>query len=181
MTGKSNRIRRNRAVYLISGLVVLSLLTFSCKKQTAQYPSNKANLADSTGTALIDYNQELTQQEDKAIMEWISSQSADFKKSESGVWVHIQTATSQPLLANDSSCVISYRVFSTSGEPFFQEENKRVRFGKKDVPTGLEAGLLLLRRGEQATVVVPSYLAYGAQGTDIVPPYTPVIYIVESQ
>jgi FKBP-type peptidyl-prolyl cis-trans isomerase len=38
-----------------------------------------------------------------------------------------------------------------------------------------------MKKGETARFLVPSFLAYGAQGTEIIPPYSPIIYVVESK
>jgi len=46
---------------------------------------------------------------------------------------------------------------------------------------GLQLGIKLMKEGGQAKIIIPSYLAYGEEGssTGIVPPYTTVIYEVE--
>ena len=46
---------------------------------------------------------------------------------------------------------------------------------------GLETGVRRMREGEKAKFIIPSHLAFGSSGssTEIVPPFTTVIYEVE--
>ncbi len=160
--------------------LILIFVTFSCKKPAAQYPSNKTNKPDSTEVFLRDYNQEIIQKEDSAILALVSAQTIRFQKSNSGIWYYIQKSTQNQPLTNDSSALINYKMYSLQGELLYQEENKLIRFGKKETITGLEEALKLMNKGETTRFIVPSYLAFGAQGTDQIPPFTPIVYLVES-
>lgn len=44
---------------------------------------------------------------------------------------------------------------------------------------GFEEGLMLLPKGAKATLILPSSLAYGEQGNQGIPPFTPLIFEVE--
>lgn len=44
---------------------------------------------------------------------------------------------------------------------------------------GFEEGLMLLPKGGKATLILPSILAYGEQGNQGIPPYTPLVFEVE--
>jgi FKBP-type peptidyl-prolyl cis-trans isomerase len=44
---------------------------------------------------------------------------------------------------------------------------------------GFEEGLLLLSKGAKATLIIPSNLAYGEQGNQGIPPFTPLIFELE--
>ena len=59
-----------------------------------------------------------------------------------------------------------------------KEEIKTNKLNKKELPTGLEEGLKLMRKGESARIIIPWYLAYGMQGNEEIPPYTSIIYDV---
>lgn len=161
-------------------LIVFALITFSCKKPTAQYPSNKVIAEDSTKIHLRSYNQKLAQKEDSAIMAFIFNQPVAYKKSDSGIWYFIQKSTQNPLLVSTSTAVFSYKMYTIKGELLFQEDEKTIHFGKKEVIAGLEEGLKMMRKGETAHFIIPSFLGYGAQSVDGIPPYSPLIYIVHS-
>lgn len=44
---------------------------------------------------------------------------------------------------------------------------------------GFEEGLMLLNKGAKATLILPSTLAYGEQGNQGIPPFTPLIFEVD--
>lgn len=44
---------------------------------------------------------------------------------------------------------------------------------------GFDEGLMLLPKGSKATLILPSALAYGEQGSQAIPPYTPLVFEVE--
>ena len=44
---------------------------------------------------------------------------------------------------------------------------------------GFEEALFLLPKGGKATVVLPSSLAYGEQGNQGIPPFTPLVFELE--
>lgn len=44
---------------------------------------------------------------------------------------------------------------------------------------GFEEGLMLLPKGSKATLILPSSLAYGEQGNQGIPPFTPLIFEIE--
>jgi len=51
--------------------------------------------------------------------------------------------------------------------------------GERRVIRGWDEGLMLLNKGAKATFVLPSSLAYGAQGMQEIGPYTPIAFDVE--
>jgi FKBP-type peptidyl-prolyl cis-trans isomerase len=55
----------------------------------------------------------------------------------------------------------------------------RVPVGVKKMIPGWDEGLQLMSKGEKATFVIPSELAYGEQGNQGIPPYTPLVFNLE--
>jgi FKBP-type peptidyl-prolyl cis-trans isomerase len=57
--------------------------------------------------------------------------------------------------------------------------NLELIIGQSDAPSGLQEGLLKMKEGEQAMLIIPSYLAYGVSGDGIcIPPGSSLIYTV---
>ena len=54
-----------------------------------------------------------------------------------------------------------------------------VPVGVKGVIPGWDEGLQLLNKGAKATFVIPSKLAYGEQGYQMIQPFTPLVFDVE--
>ncbi|MDB5024953.1 MAG: FKBP-type peptidylprolyl isomerase [Mucilaginibacter sp.] len=63
--------------------------------------------------------------------------------------------------------------------PGMQYKAIRIPVGVKGVIPGWDEGLLLLNKGAKATFVIPSKLAYGEQGYQIIQPFTPLVFDVE--
>lgn len=63
--------------------------------------------------------------------------------------------------------------------PGLQYKAIRIPVGVKGVIPGWDEGLLLLNKGAKATFVIPSKLAYGEQGYQIIQPFTPLVFDVE--
>lgn len=45
-----------------------------------------------------------------------------------------------------------------------------------NLPLGLQEGLKLLKEGERATLLVPSYLGFSANGSSLIPPFSVLVY-----
>jgi len=63
--------------------------------------------------------------------------------------------------------------------PGLQYKPIRVAVGVHGVIPGWDEGLQLLNKGAKATFVIPSKLAYGEQGFQVIQPYTPLVFDVE--
>jgi FKBP-type peptidyl-prolyl cis-trans isomerase FkpA len=63
--------------------------------------------------------------------------------------------------------------------PMQQYKPIHIPIGVKGVIPGWDEGLMLLNKGAKATFVIPSKLAYGEQGYQVVQPYTPLVFDVE--
>jgi FKBP-type peptidyl-prolyl cis-trans isomerase len=70
-----------------------------------------------------------------------------------------------------------------SGEEIYsskQTGSKEFRIGSGGVESGLEEGMLLLKVGDKARFIIPSYLAHGLSGDqDRIPPKATLIYTVK--
>lgn len=63
--------------------------------------------------------------------------------------------------------------------PMQQYKPVRIAVGIRAVIPGWDEGLMLLNKGAKATFVVPSKLAYGEQGNQMIQPFTPLVFDVE--
>lgn len=63
--------------------------------------------------------------------------------------------------------------------PMMQYKPIPVAVGVRAVIPGWDEGLMLLNKGAKATFIIPSKLAYGEQGNQIIQPFTPLVFEVE--
>jgi FKBP-type peptidyl-prolyl cis-trans isomerase len=67
----------------------------------------------------------------------------------------------------DSRAQIRLQIKLLTGETIYEtpaNEIQEVRIGRRDVVSGLEEALLMMREGDQFQLIVPSHLAYGLMG-----------------
>lgn len=173
-------LKKSCNIFLIGcwGLLVLNLAT-SCKKPSAQYPSNKTVTVDSTKLWIQEYNQALIAKEDSLLLEFVQKQNKPYKKSDVGFWSLLEMSNDvyHPLSV-DSTAIISYEIYDLAENLLEKVENQTVHFGKNEVPAGLEEALKTMHRYQTVRFIIPSYLAYGAHGTEKIPPFTPLMFVV---
>jgi FKBP-type peptidyl-prolyl cis-trans isomerase FkpA len=90
---------------------------------------------------------------------------------------------------NYTAKLTSDKVFETSVKeeaqksktfnPMMPYKPIKIAVGVKAVIPGWDEGLMLLNKGAKATFVIPSKLAYGEQGYQIIQPFTPLVFDVE--
>ena len=84
---------------------------------------------------------------------------------------------------------LSGKVFDTSVKAIAQKsgtfapqrpyEPMKVPVGVQGTIPGFDEALLLFTKGTKATVIIPSKLAYGEQGNQVIPPYMPIMFDIE--
>ena len=156
-------------------LLILGLL-FSCGKKVVQFPANKGNTVDSTEINLRTINETLIQKEDSLLADFVKTTS--LKKAPSGIWYFKEVVTNADSLKKYPTVTFSYVLSILKGKTI-ESGTKTIRFEKKEIPTGLEEGLKLMRKGEKMRLIVPWYLGYGMKGEGNIPPYTSLIYEIK--
>lgn len=108
------------------------------------------------------------------------------EKTDSGVRILKLNTTTGTQLTTGQTAGVVYNGYLASNIKEFHKGQIDVYLGTNSVVKGFEEGLLKLRVGEKAVIVFPSSLGYGTQGiTDSntggfkIPPYAPLIFVVE--
>lgn len=134
------------------------------------------------------------------IKKYIADKNLKPIQTQSGLNYVITQAGSGDKLAVGDTAVIDYtgrmmnakeKVFDTSikavaekvGPPLYDKMRPyqpiKIEVGKKSVIPGWDEGLQLLNKGEKATFIIPSSLAYGEQGYGPIGPFSPLVFDVE--
>lgn len=105
------------------------------------------------------------------------------KKSDKGFYYEVVKSGSGPKAKFSQRVKFNYRsFFMITGEPYDQtygaHEPIITTVGNQLIP-GLREGLQLMQTGSVYRFYLPSELAYGAKGSEGIPPFTPMIYEVE--
>lgn len=138
----------------------------------------------------------LKKAEPEKIKKYIADHKLNGTSTASGLYYQITTPGTgdKPLVGdtievNYTAKLTSDKVFETSVKAVAQKNKTfnpmmtykplRIAVGVKAVIPGWDEGLLLLNKGAKATFVIPSKLAYGEQGYQIIQPFTPLVFEVE--
>jgi len=131
--------------------------------------------------------------EDDIIAEYVEKQNITVKPTASGLYLVKNVSGKGKAIKDGSQVAIHYTgkfldgaVFDSSKEYGMPIE---LTVGVDRFIQGWEEALLLMRGGDQVTVLIPSHLAYGARGIKdprdpsgaayIIPPYTPLVFDLE--
>jgi FKBP-type peptidyl-prolyl cis-trans isomerase FkpA len=92
-----------------------------------------------------------------------------------------------PTPQKGDTCYIHYYAFFTDGTLYDKSENYfndgiwrlSYKHPDSDIIPGLQEGIGQMKKGTRIEMYIPSYLAYGSEGTEGVPPFTTLVYITE--
>lgn len=123
------------------------------------------------------------EEEEKKLQEYFEEHNITPEKRPSGLYyvIHEKKEGYKPL--SGQTVTVNYTGKLMSGTVFDSNEGKEpLKFvlGRGQVILGWDEGIALLRKGEKATLYIPSHLAYGANPpTSKIPPNATLIFDVE--
>ena len=121
--------------------------------------------------------------EKDAINNYLNANStSNFEQQQSGLYyLEVVAGTGRQPVALDTVYVVYTGKF-LNGNVFDTNVGGNQLFfpiGQGEMLTGFEEGIMLMKEGGKATILVPSSLAYGTQGFYTIPGYTALLYDIE--
>ncbi len=133
--------------------------------------------------SLMNVNQTLVERENRQIDNYIQRKGWDMIKTGTGLRYEIYLKTQGTRPQKDMTAQIRFRVNLISGQVVYDSKTdglKSFRLGQDEVENGLEEGIMLMKKGEKARLVIPSHLAFGLLGDDNkIPKRATLVYDVE--
>lgn len=137
--------------------------------------------------------------EEKNIKAYVDKNKVKAKTLPSGLYVvtnkegsGVQPVVGDSVVVNYTGKLLSGKVFDTSVEADAKKANifnparapyqpLSLIIGKGNVIPGFDEGVMQMKKGEKATVIIPSKLGYGEQGMPggMIGPFTPLIFDLE--
>jgi len=117
--------------------------------------------------SVVVYNQHIVGTESQEIDDYILRHHWDMTRTETGLRIMIYKTGSGPKVRPGDSVTIDFTISLLTGDPVFKSDSTvHLTFqpGKRDVVSGLEEGIMLMRKGDRAKLIVPSHLAFGLLG-----------------
>ena len=156
-------------------LFIISLV--GCGKKVK--PQQIANLKeqDTVAINLMLTNQILVEQTNDSLALYVAHCGKDFALHDNGFWYRYLKKNERDSLHDEEIVAVDYQVFLLDST-LCADVAKQVRVGKKEVPDALDDALRMSRHGEQLEIIAPWYNAYGQKGTNRIPAYTNVRFVL---
>lgn len=144
---------------------VLATVLVSCSKQQAHPPVggvlSKKDLDVSKNRA-----KSLNEMERAQISDWISGQQEKFYPMQLNYWINIPGLNQKPKKADGEKVSYQYTLYDFDGTQLYAEPKvmQEVSFGKFEELKAVEDALRYMDRHQEATLLIPSVLAFGTYG-----------------
>ncbi len=161
-------------------IIILGFHSCNYKKDSV---NTKTLNQDQVTEKLLNANKVAIEFENKQIEKLIDSTGWNMKVTATGLRYEIIENGNGSKAETGKLARIGYETKLITGKIVYsslQTGPKEFRIGSGGVESGLEEGILLLRAGDKARFVIPSFLAHGLSGDqDKIPPKSTLIYTVK--
>lgn len=148
------------------GIVFLFFIAlYSCGKQQA-HPPIGGILSAKDMTISKNRAKSLNELERAQIQDWINSQDEKFYPMKMNYWVNKEGLSERQKKIDGDEVSYEYTIYDFDQVKLYEKPKivKNVRFGKFDELKAVEDALRYLNPGEEATLLIPSVLAFGTYG-----------------
>ena len=132
---------------------------------------------------LVRTNRYLVEKDEERIKRFISRHGWTMTKSGTGLWYQIYEHGNGPRVTEGKKVTITYKVRLLDGTLCYssnKEGPKTFIAGHGSVEAGLEQGILMMRQGDKARLILPPFLAWGVPGDrNNIPPRSVIVYELE--
>jgi FKBP-type peptidyl-prolyl cis-trans isomerase FkpA len=169
-----------KSISLFMLMLVVSLF-FSCgnNNDKEEKPINPIEYKQD----LEEANKKLNQNEAEDIAAFIKRYGWDMQETGSGLRYYIYNEGKGRQVEKFKLVTIRFKTKLLTGEQLYSSEkdgNKEFILGQSSEISGLEEGLLLMKEGDKAKLIVPSHLAFGLLGDqEKIPMRACLVYDVE--
>jgi len=142
------------------------MLFLSCQEQKNESSDSSPDPAG-VKEPLVKANQHLVRNEDQLIDAYISRYQVTMQRTGSGLRYSILKKSNGRNIKAGDRIEIKYTLTLLDGSLCYTSEKDGpivMTLGKAEVNSGLDEGILLMKEGEQAKIIVPSHLGFGLLG-----------------
>ncbi|MBQ7533859.1 MAG: FKBP-type peptidyl-prolyl cis-trans isomerase [Bacteroidales bacterium] len=161
-------------VVVVSFMAILT----SCADNTDT--QNVNNVKKQDRERLEEANRYLVKQEKEIINEYIHNSGNEYVETGTGLRYRIVNQGDSTIIKTGDIVVMEYQNSLINGEVVYSSDNDGLKsfvVGRGGVERGLEEAVLHLHKGDEAEVIMPSYLAYGLTGDgNKIPPRSILVY-----
>ena len=166
-------------------IAVLSVLMLvGCKQPAPVHPPVGGILSEQDLNTSKNRAKNLNQTERNQIEDWIRNQNEKYYPMSLNYWVNIENLNSKRKKKNGEKISYQYDLYDFDQVKLYDEPTKKVdvEFGKFEDIKAVEDVLRYLDKNQEATLLVPSVLAFGTYGdNDKIPNDMPLIIKIKVQ
>ena len=159
--------------------ILISFLFFiSCAQKTQTHPPVGGFLSESDLNTSKNRAKNLNETERKQIRDWIANQQEKFYPMNLNYWVNIENLQQNPKKNDGETISYQYDLYDFDLVKLYDapKKNINVQFGRFEELKAVEDALRYMEKGQEATILVPSVLAFGTYGdNDEIPNDMPLI------
>ncbi len=167
----------------IVALVFLLVTACSTGENRSVDPVKDQALKEKLKDDLIQQNKQLILEEMDLIDAFVERKHLNFDTTSTGLRFKIIAFTNGKPARLMSDVSLSYSLSLLNGDLCYSSDSTGLlsfTLGQSDQPAGLQEALLKMKEGEEALIIVPSYLAYGITGDGIcIPGSTSLFYTIK--
>ncbi|WP_417429921.1 FKBP-type peptidyl-prolyl cis-trans isomerase [Halpernia sp.] len=165
-------------VFMKNIIILLTFCLISCSKNSQVHPPVGGLLSQKDLEISRNRSRDLNQNERNQIKSWIQNQNEKFYPMAMNYWVNKEDLISKPKKLDGTSVSYQYDIYDFDNVKLYPESviKKNVQLGKFEDLKAVENVVRYLKSGEEATLLVPSVLAFGTYGDNKkIPSDLPVI------
>lgn len=119
------------------------------------------------------------EEDEQIIQEYIAANNLNATKTESGLYVVIETQGTGAGCSGFSDVTVAYTGYFTNGSVFDQSDAQGITLNLAQVIQGWHEGIPYFKEGGIGKLLIPSALGYGPNGTGGIPPNSVLIFDIE--
>lgn len=155
-----------------------SLMIIGCAQNNQAHPPVGGILSQEDLNVSKNRAKNLNQTERIQIQDWINNQNEKFYPMSLNYWVNIENLSQKNRKADGEEISYQYVLYDFDNVKLYDspKKNLNVQFGKFEDLKAVEDALRYLEKNQEATLLVPSVLAFGTYGdNDKIPNDMPLI------
>ncbi|TCO09279.1 FKBP-type peptidyl-prolyl cis-trans isomerase [Natronoflexus pectinivorans] len=164
-------------------IFLISLLFIFCNCSDSQNRQQSQRSSQITRDQYIEINRLLIESDQRIISQFVDSMDLDMQRTETGLWYTIENPVDGADIRTGQIVTLNYNIWLLDGTLCYSSDedgHKVFMVGHGGVESGLEEGILMLKKGSKATFIMPPHLAHGLIGDDDRIPYRAILkYEVE--
>lgn len=150
------------------GIIFLFFLAISCAQNTQVHPPIGGVLSEKDLKVSKNRAKNLNLMERNQIQDWISHQNKKFYATGLNYWIDIEHLEQRDRKTDGQLVSYQYDLYDFNQEKLYKEPVKYIdaELGKFEELKAVEDAIRVMKKGEEATLLVPSVLAFGTYGDE---------------